>query len=60
QKPQSRLRPHDPLCTVKAWATEPRRARALAEARVKAILGKLDRIQLQHQQRGLDREGNAA
>ncbi|HET6379192.1 MAG TPA: ATP-grasp domain-containing protein, partial [Methylocella sp.] len=45
QKPQSRLRPHDPLCTVKAWATEPRRARALAEARVKAILGKLDRIQ---------------
>jgi predicted ATP-grasp superfamily ATP-dependent carboligase len=60
QKPQSRLRPHDPLCTVKAWATEPRRAYALAGARVKAILGKLDRIQLQNQQRGLDREGNAA
>lgn len=60
QKPQSRLRPHDPLCTVKAWAREPRRAYALAGARVKAILGKLDRIQLQHQERGLDREGNAA
>jgi uncharacterized protein len=45
QKERSALRPHDPLCTVKARAAQPRRARALVDARTKLILGRLEHIQ---------------
>src|ERR1700730_3265027 len=45
QKARSALRPHDPLCTIKARAARPRRARALVDARTKLILGRLEHIQ---------------
>jgi predicted ATP-grasp superfamily ATP-dependent carboligase len=45
QKERSALRPHDPLCTIKARATKPSRARALVDARTKLILGRLEHIQ---------------
>lgn len=45
QKARSALRPHDPLCTIKARAAKPWRARALVDARTNLILGKLERIQ---------------
>ncbi|MGH6796066.1 MAG: ATP-grasp domain-containing protein [Methylocella sp.] len=45
QKARSLLRPHDPLCTIKARAAKPARARALVDARTKLILGRLEHIQ---------------
>jgi predicted ATP-grasp superfamily ATP-dependent carboligase len=42
QKPQTALRPHDPLCTVKARAINPARARMLVDVRTKIILGRLE------------------
>jgi uncharacterized protein len=45
QKARSALRPHDPLCTIKARAANPRRARALVDARTKLILGRLEHTQ---------------
>jgi hypothetical protein len=39
------LRPHDPLCTIKARAGKASRARALVDARTKLILGRLEHIQ---------------
>jgi predicted ATP-grasp superfamily ATP-dependent carboligase len=45
QKARSTLRPHDPLCTIKARAAKPRRARALVEARTNLLLGSLEHIQ---------------
>jgi predicted ATP-grasp superfamily ATP-dependent carboligase len=44
QKAQSALQPHDPLCTVKARAASPRRARMLMDQRTNLILDKLDRL----------------
>ncbi len=48
QKPRSALRPYDPLCTIKARAAEPRRARALVDARINLILGRLEHIQTEN------------
>jgi len=45
QKARSALRPHDPLCTIKARAAKPRRARALVDARTNLLLGRLEHIQ---------------
>jgi predicted ATP-grasp superfamily ATP-dependent carboligase len=45
QKAQSQLRAEDPLCTIKARAAKPARARALLDRRTKAILGRLDHAQ---------------
>jgi predicted ATP-grasp superfamily ATP-dependent carboligase len=45
QKARSALRPYDPLCTIKARAARPRRARALVDARTKLILDRLEHIQ---------------
>jgi predicted ATP-grasp superfamily ATP-dependent carboligase len=45
QKERSALRPQDPLCTIKARAARPRRARALVDARTKLILNRLEHIQ---------------
>jgi predicted ATP-grasp superfamily ATP-dependent carboligase len=45
QKARSTLRPYDPLCTIKARAAKPRRARALVDARANLILGRLEHIQ---------------
>ncbi|HEY4847813.1 MAG TPA: ATP-grasp domain-containing protein [Methylocella sp.] len=45
QKARSALRPDDPLCTIKARAAKPRRARALVDERTNLILGRLDHIQ---------------
>jgi uncharacterized protein len=45
QKARSALRPHDPLCTIKARAAKPGRARALVDARTNLILSKLEHIQ---------------
>jgi uncharacterized protein len=45
QKAQSALRPDDPLCTIKARAAQPSRARALVDARTNLILGRLEQIQ---------------
>ncbi len=45
QKARSALRPYDPLCTIKARAAKPRRARALVDARTNLILGRLEHIQ---------------
>ncbi|MGA7383830.1 MAG: ATP-grasp domain-containing protein [Methylocella sp.] len=42
QKARSALRPHDPLCTIKARAAKPRRARALVDARTNLLLGRLE------------------
>ncbi|MGH6800384.1 MAG: ATP-grasp domain-containing protein [Methylocella sp.] len=45
QKARSGLRPDDPLCTIKARAAKPARARALVDARTKWILDRLENIQ---------------
>jgi uncharacterized protein len=45
QKARSALRPYDPLCTIKAHAAKPRRARALVDARTNLILGRVEHIQ---------------
>jgi predicted ATP-grasp superfamily ATP-dependent carboligase len=45
QKARTALRPHDPLCTIKARAAKPRRARALVDVRANLLLGKLEHIQ---------------
>jgi hypothetical protein len=45
QKARSALRPHDPLCTIKARAAKPRRARVLVDARTNLLLGRLEHIQ---------------
>jgi predicted ATP-grasp superfamily ATP-dependent carboligase len=45
QKARSTLRPYDPLCTIKAGAAKPRRARALVDARTNLLLGRLEHIQ---------------
>jgi predicted ATP-grasp superfamily ATP-dependent carboligase len=45
QKARSALRPDDPLCTIRARAAKPSRARALVDERTKFILGRLEGIQ---------------
>lgn len=45
QKPKSELCAHEPLCTIKARALEPLRARALVNARSSLILDELERTQ---------------
>jgi uncharacterized protein len=45
QKARSALRPYDPLCTIKARAATPRRARTLVDTRTKLILDRLEHIQ---------------
>lgn len=45
QKARSELRPYDPLCTIKARAAKPARARALVDKRTNLILCQLDHIQ---------------
>ena len=45
QKARSELRPYDPLCTIKARAAKPARARSLVDQRIKLILCQLDHIQ---------------
>jgi uncharacterized protein len=45
QKARSALRPYDPLCTIKARAAMPQRARTLVDARTNLILGRLEQIQ---------------
>ena len=45
QKERTALRPHDPVCTIKARAARPRRARALVDERTNLILGRLEHIQ---------------
>lgn len=45
QKPQTTLRRHDPLCTVKAHAAQARRARMLMDHRTNLILDQLDQLQ---------------
>ncbi len=45
QKARSELRPHDPLCTIKARAAKPRRACSLVNARTNLILSQLENIQ---------------
>jgi predicted ATP-grasp superfamily ATP-dependent carboligase len=43
-RPQSALRLYDPLCTVKACAADPSRARALVEHRIASLLDHLDHL----------------
>lgn len=45
QKARSALRPHDPLCTIKARAAKPARARALVDKRARLILDRIEHIQ---------------
>jgi predicted ATP-grasp superfamily ATP-dependent carboligase len=45
QKARSNLRPHDPLCTIKARAAMPQRALALVNARTDLLLGRLENMQ---------------
>ncbi|MGH6935404.1 MAG: ATP-grasp domain-containing protein [Methylocella sp.] len=45
QRARSALRPHDPLCTIKARAATRQRARALVDARTNFILGRLEQTQ---------------
>jgi uncharacterized protein len=45
QKQQSQVRAQDPLCTIKARAAKPARARALLDRRTSWILGRLDHVQ---------------
>ncbi len=45
QKARSALRPYDPLCTIRARAAKPARARALVDERTNLILGRLEHIQ---------------
>lgn len=45
QKAHSQVRAHEPLCTIKARAGEPARARAILDERAHWLLGQLDRIQ---------------
>lgn len=45
QKAHSALRPHDPLCTVKARAAKPSRARALVDQRTNMILDRVEQLQ---------------
>ena len=45
QKAHSRLRVQDPLCTIKASAAKPSRARTLLDRRADWILGRLDHVQ---------------
>jgi uncharacterized protein len=45
QKARSALRPYDPLCTIKARAAMPWRARALVDARTNLILDTLEHSQ---------------
>jgi uncharacterized protein len=52
QKEQSALRPYDPLCTIKARAAKPRRARALVDARTNLILDRLEHIQTKNDNLG--------
>jgi uncharacterized protein len=52
QKARSGLRPYDPLCTIKARAAKPARARSLVDARTKLILGRLEHIQTKNANRG--------
>jgi predicted ATP-grasp superfamily ATP-dependent carboligase len=44
QKPQTALRSHDPLCTVRARAAKPSRARVLMDERTAFILDKIDHL----------------
>jgi predicted ATP-grasp superfamily ATP-dependent carboligase len=44
QRPQTALYADAPLCTIKAWADEPSRARALVDARGCSILDSLDTL----------------
>lgn len=44
QKPQTALRLHDPLCTVRARAAEPSRARLLMDERTAFILDKIEHL----------------
>jgi uncharacterized protein len=48
QKAGSKLRVHDPLCTIRARGAEPFSARALTEARTNLLLGWLAHIQKQN------------
>jgi hypothetical protein len=52
QKARSALRSYDPLCTIKARAAKPRRARALVDARTNLILGRLEHIQTKNDNLG--------
>jgi predicted ATP-grasp superfamily ATP-dependent carboligase len=52
QKERSALRPYDPLCTIKARAAKPRRARALVDARTNLILDSLEHIQTKNDNLG--------
>jgi uncharacterized protein len=52
QKAGSKLRPYDPLCTIKAHAAKPRLARALVDARTNLIFGRLEHIQNRNENRG--------
>jgi predicted ATP-grasp superfamily ATP-dependent carboligase len=52
QKARSALRPYDPLCTIKARAAKPRRARALVDARTNLILDRLEHIQTKNDNLG--------
>ncbi len=45
QKAASELQAHDPLCTIKARADKPVRARALADARTSLVLGRITHSQ---------------
>jgi len=45
QKARSALRPSAPLCTIKARAAKPSRARALVDARTNLLLGRLEHFQ---------------
>ena len=44
QKPQTALRSHEPLCTVRARAAEPSRARVLMDERTAFILDKIEHL----------------
>jgi predicted ATP-grasp superfamily ATP-dependent carboligase len=52
QKARSALRPYDPLCTIKARAAMPPRARALVDARTNLILDRLEHIQTKNDNLG--------
>jgi uncharacterized protein len=52
QKARSGLQPYDPLCTIKARAAKPARARSLVDARTKLILGRLEHTQTKNANRG--------
>jgi uncharacterized protein len=52
QKARSALRPYDPLCTIKARATTPMRARTLVDERTNLILGRFEHIQNKHDNLG--------